>query len=212
MRRDAEAGSAFYIILLGVFLFAALMFTFSKSAKQGTGNLTRKQAELAADDILSFAQQLQHGIDKVYAGDCSENEISFEQNAIPGYANASAPADKHCHVFDANGGSVAYRTVPQNANDGSPWVFTGANNVAASTFGTAAPDLVMMVAGLDDAVCAQINHVLKITGATAEAATVSTTKFAGAFAATDQVGSGDGRRAECTTGAINRFYSVLMER
>lgn len=208
-----ESGNAFFIILLGVVLFAALMFVFTRSAKQGAGNMTRRQAQLAADDILNFAQTVQRGVDRVYANDCPEGQLNFDQGFDAGYANAAAPADRHCNIFDPAGGGVQYRTVPPDANDGSPWIFTGSDNVAAATFGTAAPDLVVVVDHLDLAVCQQLNALLKITGVPAEQGSYAVDKFTGTFAASDQIGSGDGARAECTaSGGSYRFYSVLLER
>ena len=103
--------------------------------------------------------------------------------------------------------------MPQNANDGGAWIFTGANNVDASSFGTSAPDLMMVVTNLSSAVCQQLNALLKLGASHAETGGFGATKFTGAFATTDQIGSGDGARAECTSiGGVNQFYSVLLER
>ena len=101
---DDCSGNAFYIILLGVVLFAALMFVFTRGAKQGVTGMTTRQAQLAADDIMTFAQQVQRGVDRVYANDCPESQLNFDQSYDAGYTNAAAPADKHCNIFDPAGG------------------------------------------------------------------------------------------------------------
>ena len=152
-------------------------------------------------------------MDRVYANDCPESQLNFDQSFVTGYTNPAAPADKHCNIFDPAGGGIQYRAVPPNANDGSAWIITGANNVDSSTFGSAAPDLIIIADHLTASVCQQINKQLKLTTAAAENATYATTPFTGTFASTDQIGSGDGARAECTaSGGVYHFYSVLLER
>lgn len=108
IKKQTQQGNIFIIILIGVILFGALGYTFSRSASKGTGNLTKQQAKIAAQEILSYAQLLEGAVDRVRRKGCSENEISFENNVVSGYTNPNAPIDKSCHVFDDNGGKVSY--------------------------------------------------------------------------------------------------------
>ena len=61
----SQSGNVFILILAGVVLFGALMFTFSRSADKGTGNLTKQQAKITAQDILSYAKIVEDAIDRV---------------------------------------------------------------------------------------------------------------------------------------------------
>jgi hypothetical protein len=106
-RRNNESGNLFYIILIGIVLFAALMYMFSRSARQGTGNLTAKQAELSADGVADYAQAVGRGVERVMRNGCSEGQINFVTTENAAYPdNSDAPADKSCNVFDLNGGAI----------------------------------------------------------------------------------------------------------
>ncbi len=103
-----ESGNVFIIILAGVALFAALAFTFTSSSKKGTGNLSKQQAKIAAQEILSYARLVEQAVDRVRRNGCSENEISFENDVITGYENTNAPPDNSCHIFEAEGGRITF--------------------------------------------------------------------------------------------------------
>jgi len=103
-----QSGNVFVIILVGIALFGALGFTFSKSANKGTGNLTKQQAKIAAQDILNYASLMEGAVDRVRRNGCSETEISFENDVIDGYTNPNAPSDKSCHIFNSHGGKITY--------------------------------------------------------------------------------------------------------
>ena len=111
--RTSESGNVFILILLGVFLFGALMYSFSRSANQGAGNLSKQQAKIAAQEILNYARLVEGAVDRVRRNGCSESEISFENDVVTGYTNPNAPTDKSCHIFDDEGGKVSY---PANLN------------------------------------------------------------------------------------------------
>lgn len=106
--RRRESGNAFAIIMIGVVLFGALMFTFSRGAKQGTGNLTRKRIEVISSDMIGYAQRMERGVNRLMSHSCSENFISFETASNPAYpVNADAPTDFTCHVFNPAGGGIS---------------------------------------------------------------------------------------------------------
>jgi len=115
---NCEDGNVFFYILLGILLFAALAFTISRGMQgQTTKTLTKREAELAATDILNYAQRVERAIDKVRRNNCSENEISLENPIISGYTNPSAPTDKSCHVFNRSGGGISFETPADNLLD-----------------------------------------------------------------------------------------------
>ena len=127
MPQSSETGNIFIIILVAIGLFAALAFTVSRGSNtKSTNLLTRKQAQLAASDIMNYAQNVARGVRRVQDKyNCSETEISFEPPPFDGstaYDNANAPGDFSCHVFHPSGGSVSYREFSEewrNSSSGS---------------------------------------------------------------------------------------------
>lgn len=94
-----QSGNALFMVLIGVMLFAALSFTFSRGNQQGAENISRRQAELAASDIITFGQRVGRTVDSMISKNKSENQISFE-GLDAGYANSNC-VDDSCQVFKA---------------------------------------------------------------------------------------------------------------
>lgn len=113
--RAGERGNAVIFILIAVALFAALAYTFTRSARTGQGNMTAGQAKLKAQELATFMQNVGQGVEKLRQRGCSINDISF---AYPGSISGmswmddpgnpiTAPADESCHVFRPAGANVA---------------------------------------------------------------------------------------------------------
>jgi hypothetical protein len=163
----------------------------------------------------------------------SENEISF-QNPVTAtdYTNSRCDdaADSGwpgCMVFNVQGGGIEYRS----ASQGGEWIFTGANNVgtAAAPIGTTdmatGNDLMMLLPGLSDSLCEQINFDLDVnTGTIPEDDTgISATAFTGSYpGGVLNLLDGDpapfeldGRNAGCFTdnaSSTTYFYYVIFAR
>ena len=171
--KNPQAGNVFIIILAGVVLFGALMFTFSRSADKGTGNLTKQQARIAAQEILSYSKLVEGAVDRVRRNGCSENEINFNNAVVSGYSNTSAPADGSCDIFSTNGGKISFEAIPTNYFNGAftaysgnalrPWGeyrFTG--NCSMRGVGTecstaGCKELAVNLHFVDKAICLEIN-------------------------------------------------------
>jgi hypothetical protein len=162
--RRGESGNVFAIVMVGVVLFGALMFTFSRSARQGDTNLSRKQAEIAASDIMSYAQRVERGVARVMSGDrgCSESYINFVTPLYPDYPdNADAPTDKSCNVFDAAGGGV--KPLPASGF-GTNVAVRPSGGSALTGIGTsgASPDdhqdLVLWFSNIGSTLCSELNR------------------------------------------------------
>ncbi len=224
--RTSESGNVFLIIMMGIALFAALMFTFARGAQEGTGNLSRKKAEIIATDIITYAQRAERGVNRLLSKSVSENDISFENGIEAGYTNAGCAADS-CKVFAPSGGAISWANPPEDANDGSAWIFTGANYVKGLGAAADATDaeLLLILPNVNQTVCTQINKKLGISGIPQENADSLTTKFTGTFAAAPELieenngGTAlDEVRTACFEGentpaaGTYHFYHVLLQR
>jgi hypothetical protein len=217
-----DSGNAFFIILLGVVLFAALMFTFSRSVRQGGENISIKKAEIMATDLISHAQRVERTVNLMRRRSVSENDISFENTFDAGYVNAGC-ADNSCRVF-AGSPSILYLSPPEGANDGTQWVFTGNNFVdgLGAVGDRTDSELLMILPNVLQSVCTQINEYLGISGIPEEDGNSSLVKYTGTFSNTpDNIAENGGGTAleRVKTGCFEnmgdntyRFYHVLIQR
>lgn len=219
-----ESGNAFFIVLLGVVLFAALMFTFSRSARQGGENIDDKRAEILATDIIAYAQKLERRVNNLRRRNVSENDISFENDFVLTYTNPNC-GDDRCKIFKGSG-SISWQEPPEGSNDGSDWIFTGSNYVdgLGSAGNAADAELLVMLPNVLRSVCAQINEYLDINGIPQNTGTANDTAFTGSFTATpalikENAGTALERQSSgCFEGAgtppagTYHFYHVLIQR
>ncbi len=152
-----DSGNAFFIILIGVVLFAALAFTFSKGIQQGGENISNRQAALIASDILTYGQKMARAVQAMVAHGSSENDISFENDSIGGYNNANCLAGSGCFVFKADGAGLIWQAPPANSNNSEPYFF-GINQIGLDSepLGPERQDLVMLLP-VKMSVCRQVN-------------------------------------------------------
>ena len=225
-KKQSQSGNVFILILAGVVLFGALMFTFSRSADKGTGNLSRQQARIAAQDILSYAKAVEDAVDRVRRNNCSENDISFVNTVVSGYSNTSSPVDGSCDVFNNAGGKIEYIPAQSNVTTGTNnWQFNSVFQVTdvGDTCATAScADLSLGLNNVTGAVCQGINNLLEIGTATPPVdSDYNFSEFTGSFGVpvdiADEAGSAPlaGRQSGCfysTADDQNIFYHVLLAR
>lgn len=220
--RNSESGNVFLIILLGVALFAALGFTLARTMRTSTTEtLSARDADLAATDILSYAQDIERGIDRLRQKGISENDISFENDIVAGYAHTPVVTTAE-RVFHAAGGRASWRSPPPGANDGSPWYFTGRTCIPDIGTGSAGcgtdtisnEELVAVLPNLKQSVCENIDKKLGIGAIPANTGdAISSTKFTGPFADGTETVPGGAYSAACySEGANFIFYYVLLAR
>ncbi|MBN8521512.1 MAG: hypothetical protein J0L77_06430 [Alphaproteobacteria bacterium] len=224
-----EQGNVFVFVLIGIVLFAALAFTFTRSAQQGTGNFTIQQARVAAGDILSYAQYMERAVSKIRVRRVSESLLDFENTSVTGYTNPACTSGA-CEIFNPQGGQMVWQNPPAQANNASPWVINGTTRVSGvGTDGAvaSAADLLLILPNVDKTVCAEINTRLgisnpsgnppRVTGSTVNV----TAKFIGGFSMVGDpisVTELNGRSAGCFEGngtpatATYHFYQVLLAR
>jgi len=166
--RQSEAGNVFMLILLGVVLFGALAFTVARGVRSDTTSaMSTRQAELAATNILNYAQRIERAVNRLRRNGCSETEISFENQVITNYTNINSPGDNSCHIFEKAGGGLNWQTpnekwldTSQSANfNYQNYVFSSVNRVI-NLGANIKDDLLFFVNWLDQSVCEQINKQL----------------------------------------------------
>jgi hypothetical protein len=219
-----ERGNVFVFILLGIVLFASLSFFIAKGMRsQTTEGLKGRKAELAAADILSYAQSLERGINRLRMKNVSENDISFESAQDMAYAHTPA-VDNAQKLFHPAGGAISWQAPAQDVNDGSDWVFTGGTCIPDLGTGAAGcgsdgnirnQDLLAVLPNVVEGVCEALNDRLNITGIPADSGGgASITKFTGDFAEdTELILLGGPFTSACfSRGGGFYFYSVLLAR
>tara|TARA_R110002072_G_scaffold87144_1_gene196846 strand:+ start:335 stop:1075 length:741 start_codon:yes stop_codon:yes gene_type:complete len=169
----SDTGSAFFYILLGVVLFATLAFTISRGFKgTSTNAMTDRQAELVAAEILNYAQNISHAINKIRRNGCSENDISFDHTGWghTEYQHSPITSDK-CKVFHPNGGNAAF--IELNGHNkkyldyANRVIFVGAseiNNIGATCGDSSCTELYLFIRMFHaENLCKKLNNMLQIT-------------------------------------------------
>lgn len=226
--RSNESGNVFLFILIGIVLFAAISFVMSRGFQsEGTSKMSQRQADLAAADIMNYAQRVQRGISQIRRQSISENDLSLEFDGNFINTNCDAPGDDFfpdCQVFNPQGGRVSEVSPPAGSNNGTNWYFTGHTCIAdiGTGDGTCESDsisneeLLIVLRNLDQDVCTAINQRLNITGIPADSGGgFSTTAFVGTFADdTELIVAGGPFESACYNNGsgVFHFYSVLIAR
>ena len=129
-----QKGSALFLILIAVVLFAALTYAITQSNRGDGASAGRETTSITAAQLVNYAQTLENAVNKLLLRGCADTEISFENLFVTGYTNPNAPTNKSCHIKDMAGGGVAWQTPPPNINDGSDYFFS--ENTHAAYIGT----------------------------------------------------------------------------
>ena len=209
-----QRGNVFFLILIGIALFGALSFAVSRSSNtKSVSILSDKKTDLAASEILSYAQNVARAVQRVAARDCQATQISFDLPPFDGssvYNNINAPADFSCHVFHPRGGGARHRIFSAAwssaaATDIDP-VYTGSACIPgigtgddASCVGGSPGDseLLLIIPDVQDSICTAINETLdQNTGTVSIEPNLS--EFTGAY--TDNY-------ASANTTQLNNFYT-----
>lgn len=149
---STERGNVFMIILIAVVLFGALGFTMSRGFRSDTtSTMSARQAELAASDILAYAQKIERAVNRLRRNGCSESELSFENDIASGYDFSTRD---ECKLFESTGGKLTWTSPAEGVNDGSEWHFSG--NIQIESLGTT-NSLTILLHSIDLEVCKKIN-------------------------------------------------------
>lgn len=160
--RTKQEGNALFLVLIGVVLFAALVFAIASGRDGMRSSASKEQARLLASEMIQYGDALRLVTERMLRvggvddSNSAGNGILFSApaaNAAYGVPGAQ-PATE---IFHASGGGLTYETVPAGACTAAcAYEFTGQLNIAG--VGTASKyELSMIVSGLDPVVCEYIN-------------------------------------------------------
>ncbi len=189
-RRSTESGNVIWIILVAIVLLGVLTAILSRSGSSVDQSGDFEKIRVRATQIMRYTKSLESAVQQMQMRGVSESDISFQNpSTATDYTNANCSVDD-CKVF-STGGGLTYQDPPASANDGSEWIFTGANNAgtAAGPAGTTAAgvgnDIIMLMPNASTELCLQINRDLGVgTAGTlpVEATGIATTAFTGTYA------------------------------
>ena len=237
----SQKGSALFMILIGVVLFAALSYSVAQMMRGGNPMIiTEEKARLYGGEILNYARAMRQSTQNTrISGGCSTTGISFENAQLVGYEHSPVVTDA-CKIFHEDGGAINYlppgkewldmNLSPAPALRGQ-WMFPA--NICVPTIGSAVANcesgstddeaLMAWLPYVRKEVCSQLNTLLAIDNPGGSpplltyAGNITPVQFTGTQtdgAAIDM----DGKMAGCYegTGALPagtyHFYQVLLPR
>lgn len=162
--RLKERGNAMFLVLIGVALFAALIFAIAGDRGDLQGTLGEEEARLVASEMIQYGDSLRLITAKMLrvGGVADTNTaghgILFSaQSAHADYGVAGAQPTTE--IFHASGGGASYQAPPAGACPAAcAYEFTGQLNITgvetASKY-----ELAMILSGVDSKVCQYINSI-----------------------------------------------------
>ncbi len=229
----SQSGSALFYIFICIALFAALSMAVARMMQGGDAVGRGDTKKLGGTEMLQYADAVRNAVRAMQISGTGEDSVCFD---APGWGTGTyvfdACSDVANQVFDAEGGAVVWENPGNTLNDGSPWLFTGANGVdgvGTSCAGAGCADLKMVLPHVKMDVCLAVNGQLGITnpgGVPPDDNGYDPTPFTGAYASTgtgdigDEAGSAGlrGKMAGCfksnglPTSGDYYFYRVLIAR
>ncbi len=230
-----ETGNILLIVLIGIALFAALLFVMGRSNRYDTG--ATENAALAAQEITSYADKINNAVQNVMnENGCLATQVSFQNTTVGGYTNGAA---NKCMIFDPAGGALVFQTPPLAAIDTAAATAAGSalagnyyfeGNACVTNAGTGPPgsacsaansELLIIMPWVTQTVCEQINWITmkSTTIPTVAAATFDGTQFAGSYGGSFTITtsgttypSGCYQSSSSPPGTGYHFYYVLVAR
>lgn len=223
----SETGSVFFIILLAIAMFAALSYAIMDGSRTSASSLTREQASLKAQEIISYGDTVAKAVQTLRLRGVEEAQVSLEGGGGDNYTNGDCSSDE-CRVFAYDGGNVNALAPPEGSNDGSAFVYSGrigVENIGVDG-GADGAELMMFLPNVKKEVCIRINETLKVTVPGLDPpsnigdAAYAGAPFQGSFSGGDQVNGAAFRQksAGCFEGdgtpaaGTFHFYRVLIAR
>jgi hypothetical protein len=217
-----QRGNIFTFVLLGVVLFAALVFVFTKGFSGSADKLTTAAARTHAADIINAGQAFERGVQYVLQNGTSESDVSFETGLLTGYDHTPAAATS-AQVFHVDGGGVGYKTpLPdQTTSTTGKWLFTG--GVIVTGQGDDAKSDLIATLPVSPEICTEINQKLgNAISLSSSSGSITGAKFTGTYADNGAISFDPGAKEAqgCIHGLITdgaqtgsyTYYKVLLVR
>ncbi len=241
MKHNSQSGSVFFIILLGIMMFAALSYAVLQGSRNSTSMMGQDQAKLMAQDIATYANTIVGAVQKLKLSGCTDLQMSFTNTVWllgsgtavhPTSHNAAAPGDGSCAVFATTGGKVNAMNAPAKsfftATPSNTDPALGAFRVSPIVMpgvGTGEPDLVLVMPWVERTTCMSINTLNGVSNETStppQAVESNIVLYTGTYPTVtpDTLASNTktaGQTSYCVTDNSNtlgsdRFYRVLIAR
>lgn len=165
-----------WFILLAIALLVALTITVTRTSETSEQTGDRERNRIQAADILRQAKSMELAIDKMRIAGLSENDISFENSFMSGYANTRCTAGDKCRIFHQAGGALTYKQPDESwldtdmAAETEPeygqWYFYGTScvpNIGTGESGCigneSASDLIVTLPWIRQDLCVEINRM-----------------------------------------------------
>lgn len=166
MISSSQKGSVFFYILIAIALLAALTYSVSRSSRGNVNIISEQQSKIAAQNIIEQAETVSNAVQKLILRGFDETEISFENLIDTNYVLAACTTSQ-CQIFNLNGGGLNWLYPPENANDGTNWIYSGA--LPINNNGTNARyDLTMILPNINQKTCQEINFKLGLAPTNSE--------------------------------------------
>lgn len=165
----SEHGSAIVYVFIGIALFGALMFMFSRGSSNKNDIYDKNSEKLVVDEFLSYGNYMETEISKLLMDGCGERDLSFYHPNFWGPHNYAGAAkygvspDNKCSVFDPKGGGAKWRSPPKKVYDSGiyDYLFTGIMGVRDIGQNNCANTELMMFLQVPRATCLAANDQLK---------------------------------------------------
>ncbi|MGB4107638.1 MAG: hypothetical protein WBK55_07560 [Alphaproteobacteria bacterium] len=204
MKYGSQRGSALFIILVAVVLFAALAFAVGEMMRGGNPNtITIEKARLAGSEIMAYSQAMRRAAQNIkISNGCADMDISVENTTVAGYVHTPVASDA-CKLFHSDGGGLVYQApvddwldtaTPAPALRGQ-WYFpantcipgTGSAPAGCGSDSADNEAIIAILPFINEQLCLQLNDLLGVDNPggnppveTGDAWPVAATKYAGA--------------------------------
>jgi len=165
--KNSQKGNAVFLVLIGIGLFALLVFVISKGSRDAGNMELQEKDNLYASEITSYGNAIKNSMDQMIMlkniDDNNSNGNGFLFSAP--LANAiygSFDSQPSTEVFNSEGGKVKYqkpREVACISKDQCSYEFTGQFEVNDAGDNNKT-ELAMVVLGLTEGVCKALNKNL----------------------------------------------------
>ncbi len=228
--RRNERGNVLIYILVAIALIAALSYAVSQSSRGSAEAMGEERRNLAASEILDYANVLLSATSQLKLRGCKPGEMNYANNFFGGYTNTDAPGDNSCDIFHVNGGGVEIKKPLNEWLDSGfsadalygDLLFTaatciddvGSGSGGCDSAGVGAADLIFVMPFIKREICETLNAKLSVGTAGAappvddgQAWSNTNTEFTGTFDGgvilQDAGNILDGKQAGCFQGDSN---------